>query len=90
MNSYKRNYETITVNPVNMSLLRNSLGFKHKFPLTYTFLGELSLFDWRGDYMQSEMVKVIPAIKQGKPRVFVLNKNNNKWIPAGRTAQAKR
>jgi hypothetical protein len=90
MNRYKRNYETVTVSPVNMCKLRNSLGFKHKLPLDLTFLGEMELFDWRGDFMQAALVKIIPAIKQGKPRVFVFNRNQNKWVPAGRTAQAKK
>jgi hypothetical protein len=89
-----RNYKTVTEYPVKMSALRESLcGNKHKLPKHFSFEGEMLVqvgYFWRQDLnLISLKVKVIPAIKQGKPRVFIFNTNQNKWVPAGRTAQAK-
>ena len=84
-----KNYKTVTPAPINMRKLREDLGAKgNKLAKDFTFVGAMELFDWRGDFMQIRVVKVIPAISQGVPRIFVYS-DKDKWVPAGRTAQAK-
>jgi len=88
-----KNYKTFTNYPVRMNDLRYILsGNKNKLPKDFNLEGKEVLIP-TGIYSTLESflgkVKVIPAIKQGVPRIFILNKNNGKWIPAGRTAQAK-
>ena len=84
-----KNYKTVTGSPINMRKLRNELGHKHKLPKDFTFIGAMELFDWRGDFMCVRVVKVMPATSQGVPRIFIHHPEKNKWVPAGRTAQAK-
>lgn len=84
-------YETVTPNPVRIQKIREWFGFKHKLPKDFTFEGELELFSdaWAGTgrSMGRYQVKIIPAERQGKPRIFVIHKG--RLVPAGRTAQAK-
>lgn len=85
-----KNYKTVTPAPINMRKLREDLGAKgNKLPKDFTFIGAMELFDWRGDFMCVRVVKVMPAISQGVPRIFIQHPEKNKWVPAGRTAQAK-
>ena len=76
-----------------MSELRSIIfgGKKTKFAKDFTFEGEINVptgYSSVREFVYAK-VKVIPAARQGVPRIFILNKNNNKWVPAGRTAQAK-
>jgi len=84
-----KNYKTVTPAPINMRKMRKEFGHKHKLPKDFTFVGAMELFNLWGEFMCVRVVKVMPAVSQGVPRIFIQHPEKNKWVPAGRTAQAK-
>jgi hypothetical protein len=94
----KRNYTTVTPQPVHRQSLMESLGFPGgRLPAAFTFRGNVELFATWGGWPRPSLgvydIEVVPTNNPGKRRsagkhrVFIVL--GERRIPVGRAAQAR-